>query len=86
MRGKFLPQKIEIKLNETVTWTNKDSKGYTIVSDISLFKQTIQPGGTFSFTFREHNNHRYHNLARASMKGLVYVEQDLEANCNDCHG
>ncbi len=85
-RGKFLPQKITIKLNQTVTWTNKDNNTYTIVSDAGLFKQTLAPGGTFQFTFNEHNNHRYHSLARPSVKGVVFVEQDPTANCNDCHG
>ena len=86
VRSNFAPQKVTINLNETVTWTNKDNKAYTIVSDTGLFKQTLQPGGTFSFTFSEHNNYRYHNLARPGMKGLVFAQQNPEASCNDCHG
>ena len=84
--GKFMPPNITVKLNETVTWSNKDSKVHTIVSDSNIFKQTLQPGGNFSFTFTEHNNFRYHDISRPRMKGMVLVEQDPDANCNDCHG
>ena len=84
--GQFIPQKLTIQLDETATWTNKDNKSYTLISDSGLFQQTIPPGGTFSFTFRTHDNHRYHNAVKPRMKGIILVEQNPDANCNDCHG
>lgn len=85
VEGRFFPEKLVVKQDDSVLWTNKDDKPYTIVSDGGLFKQVIEPGGTFSFTFHEHNNHRYHSLTNSKMKGLVFVEQNAETVCEECH-
>ena len=87
VNGSFIPAKITVHLDTsetTVTWTNKDRKTYTIVSDTpGLFSKTLSPGGSFSFTFPEHGNFRYH--ANAKMNGLVFVEQQKGEDCITCH-
>jgi plastocyanin len=48
----FKPDAITIKVETTVTWTNKDIEGHTVTSDDgSIESGNIDPDGTYRYTF-----------------------------------
>ena len=85
-RRRFYPEKITIKIDDTVTFFNKDTEAYTVTSDLGLFDESLEPGGSFSYTFTEHKIYRYRCVSRRGMKGEVFVEPEPDAGCDDCHG
>ncbi|HYF99643.1 MAG TPA: adenylate/guanylate cyclase domain-containing protein, partial [Candidatus Saccharimonadales bacterium] len=56
----FEPRFVEIKLNDTVAWTNNDNKAHSIISgdarspkpDHIFWSPVLNPGEKFSFSFR----------------------------------
>lgn len=78
----FSPSKITVKKGTTVTWTNKDDVGHSVVSDsdapaggppksAALFGN----GGTFSFTYNTVGTFAYHCSAHPFMQGSVEVTE-----------
>lgn len=75
----FSPSSITIKKGTKVTWTNKDSTSHTVTPD--------QPGGgftgsdllakdeTYSFTFTEVGEYKYHCQPHPQMTGSVTVTE-----------
>lgn len=79
--GEFIPEFVWVDKGATITWVNVDTqqKVHTIISDDGLFRETIQPGGNFSFTFNSSGNFTYHcELYKFcdpwDMFGKIYVE------------
>ena len=76
----FSPSKIEVKAGTTVTWTNNDTtehsvtstKGDDIDSAVSgLFDSgVLQPGQTFSYTFKKAGDYPYECMIHATMKSM----------------
>ena len=85
VNGKIYPEKLIVPIGATVTWTNKDSKEHSVTCDIEAFNESLPPGSSFKYTFTEHKNYRYRCVTHPRMKGMVFVEPDLTANCDDCH-
>jgi plastocyanin len=72
----FSPSQITVKAGTTITWTNLDSAGHTVVSDTGVFESAnLAQGDTFSFTFNTAGTFPYHCGVHASMKGTVIVTQ-----------
>ncbi|MCL5985529.1 MAG: cupredoxin family copper-binding protein [Actinobacteria bacterium] len=69
----FNPSEIQIKVGETVTWTNMDSAPHTIKSD-SFNSSTLNNGDSFSFTFDKSGNYDYSCGIHPNMKGKIIVE------------
>src|ERR1051325_374978 len=58
---KFSPATLDIKVGETVTWTNSDDHDHTVIADDDSFKSdTIGHGETFSYTFKTKGKFKYH--------------------------
>jgi plastocyanin len=80
----FSPNPVNVKVGDTVTWTNKDSTPHTVTSGTSgtpdgkfdsspQFKTLIVPQGTFSHTFTEAGEYPYYCGLHANMVGKVVV-------------
>ncbi len=70
----FNPGTITVKVNTTITWTNKDGIGHTVTSDTGLFDSgTIDTNGTYSHTFTSTGTFPYHCTPHPSMVATVIV-------------
>ena len=71
----FNPAEITVKVGDTVTWTNQDSVGHTVVADDNSFtSQSLPQGGTYSFKFTKAGTFAYHCSVHPSMTAKVTVQ------------
>ena len=71
----FDPATVTVAVGDTVTWTNEDSAGHTVVGDEGEFVSgNLGAGDKFSFTFDTAGTYAYHCGVHPSMKGVVVVE------------
>lgn len=72
----FLPSPVTIYVGQTVTWVNRDTVPHWVWPDRGGFTAsgTIQPGHTFSATFREVGTFGYHDALYTFMTGSVIVK------------
>ncbi len=71
----FDPASVTIKAEESVTWTNQDSAGHTVVGDNNEFESgDLAKGASFSFRFDKTGTYTYICGIHPSMKGTVVVE------------
>lgn len=64
---------LNIKLGETISWTNNDSVAHTI-SGIGFQSDNLANGQTYSFTFSSTGTFDYICSIHPSMKGKIIVE------------
>ena len=70
----FNPFTLNITVNTTVKWTNKDGMDHTVTSETGLFSSgTIVNNGTFSFQFTTAGTYQYHCTLHAGMEGRIVV-------------
>ncbi len=70
--NQFSPVEITIKKGDSITWTNKDSVGHTIVS--TTFQSTmLETGQSFTQAFSTVGTYEYHCSVHPSMVGKVIV-------------
>ena len=70
----FAPQALTVPLGTTVTWTNNDPLGHSIVAgDGSFTSDTLGNGTTFQFTFDAPGQHSYICGIHPQMSGTVTV-------------
>lgn len=70
----FSPERAYVKIGDTVTWKNMDTKPHQIRSE--LFNSgVIQPHYAFSYTFNQFGSYTYWDDL-CNMYGSVYVEPD----------
>ena len=70
----FTPSTINVIVNATVTWTNKDGVAHTVTSNSDLFDSgSIPNNGIFSKTFTTVGTFPYHCSFHPSMVGTVVV-------------
>ena len=71
----FVPEMVDIRPGDTVTWTNADTQNHQVVSQEAGFSSPVlQPGQTYSFTFRRAGTFRYEDpLVRPRLRGTVRV-------------
>jgi len=69
----FNPPELQVKVGDTVTWTNMDSASHTIKSDL-FQSDTLKNGDSFSFTFDTAGTYDYICGLHPSMKGKIIVE------------
>ena len=69
----FNPEKIIIKVGDTVTWTHQDSAPHTTTGGI-WDSGTLQQGQTYSRAFDKAGNWNYQCNIHPYMKGKVTVE------------
>ena len=70
----FTPAEINIKVGETVTWTNLDSVAHTVVADdASWGSGQLNKGDKFSYTFSQPGTYAYRCGVHPTMTGKVIV-------------
>ena len=70
----FTPQTLAVASGTTVTWTNSDSLGHSVVaSDGTFASGSLDGGATFQFTFETPGDHAYVCSIHPSMTGTVTV-------------
>lgn len=66
---------IDVPVGTTVTWTNDDSVPHTVTEDGGGFSSPVlNPGDTFSQTFKKAGSFTYHCEFHANMKGKITVK------------
>src|SRR5947207_10829152 len=71
---KYSPANLEIKVGDTVVWTNDDDHDHTVVADDGSFKsEKIGHGETFKHTFDKKGKFKYSCSYHPRMKGTITV-------------
>ena len=72
---KFVPVDVDIKVGDTVVWTNRDSASHTVTSsDGTLDSDELVQGDTYSYTFTKPGKYDYNCGIHPSMRGSVTVQ------------
>ena len=70
----FSPNPVNVKVGDTVKWTNSDSSPHTVTADNGSFESdSLSNGGTFSQTFNQAGTFAYHCEIHPTMQGTVQV-------------
>ena len=70
----FVPATVTINQDDSVTWTNTDTKDHQVVANGGSFASPIlKPGKTYAHAFRGGGTFRYHDGLHPSLKGTVTV-------------
>lgn len=73
----FSPATITVKVGTTVRWINATGVPHTSTSDVGSTARwdslTINPQGTFSFTFSYAGTYHYHCAFHPTMQGTIVV-------------
>ena len=70
----FSPDSVEIKVGETVTWTNEDAAAHTVTGDGGVDSGQLATGQTYSKTFDTAGTYAYHCSIHPAMTGTVVVK------------
>jgi plastocyanin len=71
----FSPSTINVTVNATVTWTNKDAAAHSVTSDDGLFDSGLfSTNATYSHQFTTAGTFNYHCSAHPSMLAKVIVQ------------
>jgi plastocyanin len=70
----FVPATVTINQDDSVTWTNTDTKDHQVVANGGSFASAaIKPGKSYTHTFRAGGTFRYHDGLHPTLKGTVVV-------------
>src|SRR5687767_4947166 len=70
----FSPNPVNVKVGDSVKWTNSDGAAHTVTADDNSFgSDSLSDGETFSHTFGQPGPFAYHCDIHPSMKGTVQV-------------
>ncbi len=70
----FSPDTLTVKPGTTVKWTNNDTTAHTVTADDKSFDSgNLDPGKSFSFTFKQAGTFSYHCSIHPNMKAKVVV-------------
>jgi plastocyanin len=71
----FSPRTLTTTAGSTVRWTNSDSVAHSSISDSGVWQaNSIQPNGTYEFTFATAGTYPYKCLIHPGMTGTVIVQ------------
>ena len=70
----FGPQKLTVKLGDTVTWINEDDIPHTMVSIGRFRSAALDSGEKFTFTFTKVGTFEYFCGLHPQMQGTIVVE------------
>jgi plastocyanin len=70
----FSPVELNLKVGDTVTWTNHDDIPHTVVSAGKFRSKTMDTDGSFSFTFTSAGEYKYFCSLHPHMTGTIKVE------------
>jgi plastocyanin len=70
----FDPNRVDVKVGDTVEWTNEDDRDHTVVAKDGSFKSDkLGRGDTFAFKFKKAGKFPYACSYHPRMKGVVVV-------------
>jgi plastocyanin len=70
----FVPQTLQVKVGQTVTWKNLDSTNHTVTSNTGLFRSgDIGVGAAYSYTFEQPGTYTYTCDYHVWMTGVIVV-------------
>jgi plastocyanin len=70
----FAPATVTINQDDSVTWTNTDTKDHQVVANGGSFASPIlKPNQKYTRTFRNGGTFRYHDALHPSLRGTVTV-------------
>ena len=70
----FVPATVTINQDDSVTWTNTDTKDHQVVANGGSFASPIlKPGKTYNHVFRAGGTFRYHDGLHPTLRGTVTV-------------
>jgi len=70
----FVPATVTINQDDSVTWTNTDTKDHQVVANGGSFASPIlKPGKTYNHVFRGGGTFRYHDGLHPTLRGTVTV-------------
>jgi plastocyanin len=73
-RTGFVPATVTINENDSVTWTNADTITHQVVANGGSFASPIlNPGKSWTRTFRSGGTFRYHDALHSGLRGTVTV-------------
>ncbi len=68
----FNPAAVQIKVGQSVSWTNNDDRDHTVVADDGSFRSgNLKPGGSFSYRFTKAGDFSYGCGYHPRMHGSV---------------
>jgi amicyanin len=70
----FNPPELNLKVGDTVTWTNHDDIPHTVVSAGKFRSKVMDTDNTFSFTFTAAGDYKYFCSLHPHMTGMIKVE------------
>ena len=70
----FTPQKLTVKVGDTVTWTNGDDIPHTVTSTGHFRSKALDTGDKFTYTFTTPGTFQYFCSLHPQMQGSVVVE------------
>ena len=72
----YKPDTMQVKVGDTVTWSNNDVAAHTVTSDTAgVFDSgSIAQGATFKFTFTQAGTFTYHSTSDSGWKGTITVQ------------
>ena len=70
----FTPQKLTVKVGDTVTWTNADDIPHTVTSTGHFRSKALDTDDKFSFTFTTPGTFEYFCSLHPHMQGSIVVE------------
>jgi amicyanin len=76
----FGPQKLTVKVGDTVTWINEDDIPHTVVSIGHYRSKALDTDDKFSFTFTTPGTYEYFCGLHPHMQGTVVVEAATGSN------
>lgn len=72
---KFVPSDLNIKVGDTIVWTNEDSAPHTVESSDGVLKSDeLSKGDTYQYKFTKAGKHDYICGIHPSMHGSVTVQ------------
>jgi len=70
----FVPAAVTVNQNDSVTWTNTDTKDHQVGANGGSFASAIlKPGKTYTHAFRAGGTFRYHDGLHPTLKGTITV-------------
>jgi plastocyanin len=74
---KFDPATLEIKVGDTVVWTNSDDRDHTVNGPDGTFKSdNLKPGAAYTYKFTKAGRFAYSCSYHPRMKGTITVKED----------
>jgi amicyanin len=70
----FTPPELNLKVGDTVTWTNHDDIPHTVVSAGKFRSKVMDSDNSFSFTFTSAGDYKYFCSLHPHMTGMIKVE------------